>query len=106
MRTVHFFCKFFVDTKLTWTVNSFKNCESDVSDLQICPVQREIFDDWKRPSEILGHHTSGSPILLGPNPMDLVQDVTTDCSVVASLCTGASLCKEGVSQVLSMNTTF
>ncbi|DAA79743.1 TPA_exp: Calpain-like protein [Trichophyton benhamiae CBS 112371] len=72
----------------------------DASDLQICPVQREIFDGWKRPAEILGHHTSGSPILLGPNPMDLVQDVTTDCSVVASLCTGASPWKEGVSQLV------
>ncbi|KAM5432688.1 cysteine protease [Microsporum ferrugineum] len=72
----------------------------DHSDLQICPVQREIFDGWKRPSEILGHHTTGAPILLGPNPMDLVQDVTTDCSVVASLCTGASPGKEGVPQLV------
>ncbi|KAK2882700.1 hypothetical protein FQN49_000099 [Arthroderma sp. PD_2] len=72
----------------------------DISELQICPVQREIFDGWKRPSEIMGHHTTGAPILLGPNPMDLVQDVTTDCSVVASLCTGASSEQNEVSQLV------
>lgn len=52
---------------------------------------------WKRPRDLLacaagsGVGAPTEPTMLPTEPMDLVQDVTTDCSVVASLCTGVSL---------------
>jgi hypothetical protein len=70
-------------------------------------IQREIFDGWKRPVELLtamGNlgdelEAKPTPTMLPSEPMDLVQDVTTDCSVVASLCSGARPSKNGYSKV-------
>lgn len=61
---------------------------SDTSDFSFSEKQQEIFDGWKRPSEIF--HDSGPElyenIMVAQTDCDLVQDITTDCSVVASLC--------------------
>ena len=43
----------------------------------------DILDDWKRPVELF---PDGSQLMVPDEESDLVQDVTTDCSVVASLC--------------------
>ena len=50
--------------------------------------QAESLDDWRSPEEILGKLLRRSLVLKGQTQktLDLVQDITTDCSVVASLC--------------------
>ncbi|KUJ12683.1 cysteine proteinase [Mollisia scopiformis] len=58
------------------------------TDLKLSDAQKEIFDDWKRPSENL---MSQDELLMDViDNIDLVQDITTDCSVVASLCAGTA----------------
>lgn len=63
------------------------NC-SDTSVFSFSRKQQEIFDGWKRPAEIF--NDSGPElyenIMVAKTDSDLVQDITTDCSVVASLC--------------------
>lgn len=77
----------------------------DGSELQISSLQHDTFNGWKRPSELLATISLEADIpncqvaMLGSKPMDLVQDITTDCSVVASLCTGISRDEHGFSQV-------
>jgi len=54
--------------------------------------QREVLAGWKRPSELfsgLWQHIALKPeesLMRAKSYSDLVQDITTDCSVVASLC--------------------
>lgn len=61
---------------------------SDTSTFSFSRKQSEIFDGWKRPAEIF--NDSGPElyenIMVAKTDSDLVQDITTDCSVVASLC--------------------
>lgn len=61
---------------------------SDSSEFSFSKKQNEIFDGWKRPAEIF--NDSGPElfenIMVAKTNSDLVQDITTDCSVVASLC--------------------
>lgn len=79
---------------------------SDASEFSLSAVQLGVFAGWKRPQEILGQdnrsingqsnsftisftHRRRETIALKPqHDYDLVQDITTDCSVVASLCAG------------------
>lgn len=62
--------------------------QSDPSEFSFSKKQNEIFDGWKRPAEIF--NDSGPElfenIMVAKTNSDLVQDITTDCSVVASLC--------------------
>lgn len=66
----------------------FPLLSSDTSAFSFSDKQQEIFDGWKRPSELF--HDSGPElyenIMVAQTDSDLVQDITTDCSVVASLC--------------------
>ena len=70
-------------------------------------VQLEIFDGWRRPDEALSPPKSreskspaeGGPIMMAEHDIDLIQDVTTDCSVVASLCAGTARASHGHSRV-------
>ncbi|KAK7712598.1 cysteine protease [Diaporthe eres] len=61
---------------------------TDLSEFSFSKKQNEIFDGWKRPAEIF--NDSGPElfenIMVAKTNSDLVQDITTDCSVVASLC--------------------
>jgi hypothetical protein len=63
-------------------------------DLELSAAQRETFAGWKRPQETFGHAPKNQvqpEITMTPvNKIDLVQDITTDCSVVASLCATVS----------------
>ena len=78
---------------------------SDTYEFSLSAEQREIFDGWKRPSDLSANwpksngKTPSEPTMLPIEQMDLVQDVTTDCSVVASLCTGRSPCGPTYSKV-------
>lgn len=71
--------------------------------------QLESFDGWKRPAEALSgvrfpgtgddHEITMSTKSL--DKIDLVQDLTSDCSVVASLCAGSSRVSRGHKKVRS-----
>ncbi|KAI5301239.1 cysteine protease [Ascosphaera atra] len=54
---------------------------ADEKELALSGEQLEMFDGWARPEVALGE-----PTMRAERPLDLVQDVTTDCSVIASLC--------------------
>ncbi|KAJ4419354.1 cysteine protease [Gnomoniopsis sp. IMI 355080] len=61
---------------------------TDPSPFSFSTKQNEIFDGWKRPAELF--NDSGPELyenmMVAKTDCDLVQDITTDCSVVASLC--------------------
>jgi len=80
---------------------------SDSVPLSLSPSQLECFAGWKKPREALGsleylaHRppSSREPIMYFPPRMDLVQDMTSDCSVVASLCAETSRVERGHAKV-------
>ncbi|KAL2823157.1 hypothetical protein BDW59DRAFT_149014 [Aspergillus cavernicola] len=68
---------------------------TDTPDLHLSILQRDIFGGWKRPHELLSEHVDEAgtplpPVMSVSGKTDLVQDVLTDCSVVASLCATTS----------------
>jgi hypothetical protein len=77
----------------------------DTPDLHLSDCQRDIFAGWKRPRELLQAQVANStdgpivPSMLASGQTDLVQDVLTDCSVVASLCATTSRAERGLGQV-------
>lgn len=52
----------------------------DGTDFRLSKEQKEVFDGWRRSSD------EGEMTTADNRKVDLVQDVATDCSVVASLC--------------------
>lgn len=83
------------------------NFPRDSPELPLSPLQRENFNGWKRPSRDLvsnpvsttENEAASAPTMVAKNPVDLVQDVTTDCSVVASLCAAISREERGYFKV-------
>jgi calpain-7 len=75
----------------------------DSPSLQLSPLQLKTFAGWKRPWEAFGTtKLSEDGVKLPQQPtmrrmkkMDLVQDMTSDCSVVASLCAGSARAERG-----------
>lgn len=75
---------------MTRQANSYR----DEAELELSDVQLEIFDGWRRPDKALpppkvqvsSLPTDVGPTMIAQQNVDLIQDVTTDCSVVASLC--------------------
>jgi hypothetical protein len=72
---------------------------SDSVDLKLSENQVEIFAGWRRPDAVLklsssdglsDHELNDLLMASGRHDIDLVQDITTDCSVVASLCAGTA----------------
>lgn len=70
--------------------------------LSLSPTQLESFDGWKRPHQALpsvhsrdGAGSDEGAVMYLPVAMDLVQDLTSDCSVVASLCALTSRTERG-----------
>ncbi|KAK7394095.1 cysteine protease [Neonectria punicea] len=61
---------------------------TDHAALALSPRQAATFDGWKRPRELygVGEGVDDETFMDSSNGCDLVQDLTTDCSVVASLC--------------------
>ncbi len=76
---------------------------TDSSPLPLSPDQLETFGGWKRADDAIStsnHHThdqssSDEVVMHSDEPMDLVQDLTSDCSVVASLCACTSRVERG-----------
>lgn len=70
----------------------------DDIDIGLSKIQTDAFAGWKRPNEALRRvtdtdkksFTSVTPTMQASKKVDLVQDITADCSVVASLCSAAS----------------
>ncbi len=81
----------------------------DSADLKLSDAQGEIFAGWRRPQ----NNGSGLPecsdyrqtcdeaSMIAVADIDLVQDITTDCSVVASLCAGTARARQGHGKVSS-----
>jgi hypothetical protein len=63
----------------------------DPSEFTLSPKQKDLFTGWKRPGELLardgklGDQESLGASMTASLGSDLVQDMVTDCSVVASL---------------------
>ncbi|KIW92283.1 uncharacterized protein Z519_07267 [Cladophialophora bantiana CBS 173.52] len=81
---------------------------TDSTSLPLSPGQLESFDGWRRPQQALpsvhsnlnGQNGSSGALMHLPEPMDLVQDMTSDCSVVASLCALTSRVERGFPKIL------
>lgn len=61
----------------------------DKTFFRLSKVQLDVLCCWRRPGEVLeqAHLNHQLKPTMTPNgKVDLVQDITTDCSVVASLC--------------------
>ena len=79
----------------------------DLPRLQLSELQLESFGGWKRPKDALagidimqdGQKLPNEPTMRRAERVDLVQDMTSDCSVVASLCAGTSRAERGHSKV-------
>lgn len=79
----------------------------DSPSLQLSPLQLETFAGWKRPVEAFakikiyqdGVELPTQPTMRKMQKIDLVQDMTADCSVVASLCAGSARAERGHSKV-------
>ncbi|THC90724.1 hypothetical protein EYZ11_009812 [Aspergillus tanneri] len=83
--------------------NEFKQEDGKVftPELHLSDLQENIFDGWKRPVELLLNHfgdpnETAVPVMSVKGRTDLVQDVLTDCSVVASLCATTSRFERGM----------
>ncbi|KAL8798589.1 MAG: hypothetical protein Q9182_006542 [Xanthomendoza sp. 2 TL-2023] len=68
------------------------------ADFRLSQTQLALFDGWKRPEVIL---PSPGPMMTADESVDLVQDVTSDCSVVASLCASSARAEKGHSAIFS-----
>ncbi|KAI9849711.1 MAG: cysteine protease [Sclerophora amabilis] len=82
----------------------------ELPDLRLSDLQLKVFNGWKRPDDVLPPPLSSLPkqaggedgvTMISRDVVDLVQDVTTDCSVVASLCAGTARAERGRSKILS-----
>lgn len=76
----------------------------DMPDLHLSRSQREIFAGWRRPQELLSLNSGDAdnvprPVMFVSKKTDIVQDLLTDCSVVASLCATTSRLERGLDKV-------
>lgn len=79
----------------------------DKAELPLSDFQETVFDGWYRPQDALpppswfpGDRTNLNPVMVISRKMDLIQDASTDCSVVASLCAGVARVERGHPKVL------
>lgn len=78
--------------------------------LPLSTQQMLSFDGWERPQDALSriHIMHGdqmlpnTPTMVPTDQVDLVQDLTSDCSVVASLCAGISRAAKGHQKVIPL----
>lgn len=79
------------------------NLLRDNAKLPLSAVQLSVFDAWRRPREILSTLCPAQArrsSMLAHGRIDLVQDITTDCSVVASLCAATARSEHGHADVM------
>ena len=78
------------------------NLFRDNAKFPLSAVQLEVFDAWRRPRELLSTFCPAQAhcsTMLARDRIDLVQDITTDCSVVASLCATTARSERGYANV-------
>ncbi|KAI1772454.1 cysteine proteinase [Hypoxylon cercidicola] len=77
---------------------------TDPSEFSLSERQRTVFSGWKRPLEIVGggdrNDHDRESLMEAQHDYDLVQDITTDCSVVASLSATMRHLRPGPSSIL------
>ena len=78
----------------------------DRHEISLSQHQLKSFDGWARPAVALrcaadGSETDDEPTMQAKNSIDLVQDATNDCSVVASLCALTTRSEKGHTLVQS-----
>lgn len=79
---------------------ALSNPTSEPGDLKLSECQIDNFDGWKRPSELFPQQPpEAGASMTASKEIDLVQDITTDCSVVASLCAGTARAVKGHGKV-------
>ncbi|KAA6416166.1 MAG: Cysteine ase [Lasallia pustulata] len=86
-----------------------ENLFLDEPELRLSHVQMGIFDGWQRPRDVLPparfrdavEKADAGPQMIASGKVDLVQDMTTDCSVVASLCAGTARAERGHARIIS-----
>ena len=86
-----------------FTIGDTESAYLDDTDLHLSDQQRDNLDNWLRPEEIVGNKyicQKDSPEN-SKKLLDLVQDITTDCSVVASLCAIISRADRGHRNLLA-----
>ena len=66
--------------------------------MKLSEFQIDNFDGWKRPGELFPGEFE--KLMTASNEIDLVQDITTDCSVVASLCASTARAVKGHGKVI------
>ncbi|CZT02038.1 related to calpain-like protease palBory [Rhynchosporium agropyri] len=71
---------------------------TEPGDLKLSGSQMNNFDGWKRPNEL---SSENARLMTATSDIDLVQDITTDCSVVASLCAGTARAVKGHGKLLA-----
>ena len=84
------------------------NSHRDNPEPLLSAAQEAIFAGWKRPAEAFplpflqqpALFPNSNPTMVGEGRIDLVQDVTADCSVVASLCAITARAERGHSKVV------
>lgn len=90
-----------------FVLNPGEDLFSDDHVLSLSELQLEFFAGWKRPQEALPslvvaddkHDTVIPTMMSAAEKIDLVQDLTSDCSVVASLCAGTARAERGHGKV-------
>ncbi|KAI1176334.1 PALB protein [Nemania sp. FL0916] len=78
---------------------------SDTSSFTLSSRQKAVFAGWKRPAELIKEMPQHAADLVShvvevTDDHDLVQDITTDCSVVASLCASMKHLRPGPNSIL------
>ena len=81
--------------------SAVSNLLRDDAIFSLSATQSDVFHSWRRPRELLEQDPPAtarcSAMLAHGN--DLVQDITTDCSVVASLCAASARSERGYADV-------
>ncbi|KAF6836067.1 palb protein [Colletotrichum plurivorum] len=73
---------------------------SDPAEYTMSARQEAILDGWKRPVDQRPREYADEDLMVSKGECDLVQDVTTDCSVVASLCAAMKILQRNRQSVL------
>ena len=82
-----------------WLVS---NLLRDNAKFPLSAVQLDVFDAWRRPRELMATSRPAQAhcsTMLARDRIDLIQDITTDCSVVASLCATTARSERGNANV-------
>ncbi|KAK1640275.1 PALB protein [Colletotrichum phormii] len=84
-----------------FSLSQGQNVFSDPAEYTMSARQESILEAWQRPVDQAREDTIDEDFMHSESDCDLVQDVTTDCSVVASLCAAMKILQGGRQSILS-----